>query len=822
MSAFDTISGLALDFTARDKAEAAKIRAANNIRFESDPIAWSARRALDQAESFAPATTATSSSSTSFSYGGSPSSGRVNVQQAGREAMSQLKNVLQSIRSKQHSQFNESVPPSSTETRIRGTIGIDQVNSNVPTNGPAKTAVTANIRPLNKQSFELARAHYCEAHGIPIKTEGGEAEAVISVKLRLKPGTSQQDQKDLLEVLSVHLPKIESEEDTGVACKIENISGCPHLVLSYVHKEAEKDPLEKAVSNFVRNMLDLYRGDAAVEEAANQAPGLFRLATIRAELPHSLGDFVNAAEPQSYFKLLEAGRVAFEAILRHDAHKILHEHLASQLVKSFDKDDLMSTAMLPSLYTLSRDSSIDIKAAPFELLYAMLVKEASFYNRRMKEVDGISNAIKKKESAASTYAEYFDSDAPECLTAMLASDALFTGLGNHYFKQGILSTLGRNIVAAQEDDDAEDARTGHIVCLLSKCVAEVVSCEIIAHSFHLTCEFQGIDDQIWRFFPTSPQAVVDLCRPLALASKSEFDPAAPDAELDASESKLTDSDLRHRRFWPQGVYEDRADAIGEIVGPGLYLDTDGAHQVINAPKKRNAAFRVCVVVNSADKEKSWARLLKAFGTELFDPKADKQGGKREQGGGADGGAEEKADSDADSSDADGEDDDEGTVELPDPTEGYMRVAYQRRSDGRYVEYIRPNSEEEFSIGLLARCDAIVIVDSVDDIELLKSVFAESEAEDETFAGVTAPVLFVSTKSDVANAENNGSVPKTLFTPKAVDYRVLATSSAAAESSAADAMLNWLISNSENPSRGTSAAEPASAWDFGYEMNIAIP
>lgn len=778
---------LDLDFTDADAQKAKELQAHGFSRFTNDQVNWSARRTLDKVEA--------SLSSSSSSYASSSSS---SIQQASRDAMNQLKNTLQALRSHQKSQFQESVAPSTTESRIRVNLGVDSVGNINANSGTKKAAITANIRPLNDEAFKIYRDRFCNTAKIAPKNESGVVEAFGQIKLKLKPGASQADKDDFVALVTKCAPQAsdaDSDEEAGYQAHIEG----DILYLTAAFHDDDPDPLQKILMKIAASTLDTYRGDEEAEAAANEAPGLFRLATARVELPHSLSEWLETNEA-SWIKLIEGARVAFEAIVRQDCHRVVHQHLAKELTGSFDKGDLVSKILTPFGQIFARDTSLNINAAPFELLYALLVKEGAFLVRRMKETAEVPATIKrlKGDDAATFYSRFFDTTSPEDLVAAFASLKLFFGITSTKIKERILSEMARPLIDGSEDDDVDTSLIGQISPLLTKIVGEVLEFNLTGHSFQLKLDFEGFDENLWRFFPSSPQDLINAVKPIAMAGFDDLD------DEDSRDKKLEEGACRIRKYWPRGAFEDKAEEVANKLAPGEYMDSDGFFQILSEPKKRNGAFRIAVAVNSEDEDLSWARAIKALGGEVFT--LGKTG--------------KKAEGEDDDSDAGGDDDEEGALALADPTEGFMRVAYTRRPNGQYVELVRPVSSEEHAAGIYSTCDALVIVDAVDDIEFLKAEIESVEGEEKArFPDLKIPVLFLSAKNETATADTNGAIPEKLFTPSAVSYQVLAKGN---EESAGESLLNWLVSNSPNSTRGTAQVQPSTAWDFSYEMKLTVP
>lgn len=769
------MSSLNLNYSQEDVLEAKQRREAGEARLRAEPIVAAARKTLDAAERAVPLPYDTSSS----------------VSSRAQLAMSDLRNQLRQIRSHSASHFVETVPQSDTEARVRGQVVVDSVNS---VGSQPQAAVTANVRPLNMEAFKIARER--ALNGLPIideevqRTDRKEAHVVINIKVRLRAGATDADVAALRQAIWASMNEGEDKKCNDFALSVSDGIATATLVI----REDEADPLQDFMIDMGRELLDTSRHGDDAKAIGDSAPKLFRLVNARLELPHSLGDFfANGTDDNSWTRLTEGARFAFEAILRQDAQQLAYDKMSKQALDKYELEDIRQLLGATAANAMLRDVSLNVRLPPVELLYGMAIRDTATTLRRTEEVADLPLHVRRmmrrpdsQAEIAVAIAQHYGQTGPEARVATLIGSLLQLGATGGKIKDRIKAELAR---VCLEDPDPQRDSMLTIITTLVKSAGELLSVDLLSHSFNFSVEFQGFTDRIWSNLGATQQEMVDKAKPIALAFKEDEDEEGGEgkASIDSYKGKPMDpDDLRSRNQWPRGRLEN---LVEQVVEKELLLE-DVPNQkllgaVFQAPQPRGT-FRVLFVQNMAsNSDLGWTKVLKAWGATIL-MQEKKRGGS--------GDADEKGDSGEDDSDSE-------ESPYPDMDDGNFRSAYVQLPDGRVIEFYRPPIGDTPWASMFTACDAAVIVDGIrqtPDFDTLVSKLGGF------LATLTVPVLFLTTDGSAASAETQGTIPETLFTPKATKYESFSESNASY-------LLNWLIQQSPNQSKGTSG--PISATDF---------
>lgn len=822
-----------------DFEKATEIRRNFNHRLQHEPVFDSVRDILDRADQLCPrrvdavATAAV-------------------VTERSRKAMFDLRAQLQSIKSNaEHSQFKETAPLSTTETRVRGSYQTDTISEHGTGDSSRrpKTSVNVNARPLNPQAAASRRDQFLKQSGLPHETPEGKVNYCGRVTARLHDQITPEQETKLVQAISCTAPWDEKQEapeglegkdyqkfipkSSELKPRIEvREDGKKYLVVEAVARDKERDVAQKFVNNFVCDFLDFYDDSPEDILARDSLPDLVRLATLRVDFPTTLGDFLNnAPSPKSWVSLFDGTRINWEVILRRQYFQNLVESkLTKGLVSSFDKDELVPLLMSVASISLCRDFSVAVQQAPPELSFGMLVKEAGHVCRRTAESESYSSHY--EDAANRWYAEKFSACGWENLVASFVGSFLRLGLTTEYVKDKVtvLSALapigvGHEPSEVNESDKLLENQDSFLLYFISilqgslrQTIAEIQKIEIFANAFEAQAEFEGLDESLWSFIPITPQEMVDAAKPYILAFSddwSEFDYDLPVA--------VDPSMAEPRNMFPKNLFSRKVERVAEklwIGGQQGWSDQYTGSMLVleGAKEKRNTMFTVCVAAPCDDDEnEEWAKLLSLWGVQPLGLLSQRKNRNAETGDddGGDGGSD----------DDDDDDDAAFNVGFPEPNEGWVRCAFvKRQSDGRYFQFIRPvglsSSESSSAVGFVNACDALVVINGIDKLSWLTKREPSGRGEGPAINRfIKVPALFVATKTETEEqrkAISEESMAKlhghdALFTPTKTRGSTFPASAAEA-----DELLNWLVENSQNPRRGVPGAVPAQAFDMPIE------
>lgn len=460
---------------------------------------------------------------------------------AAKEAMEALKNNLNSIRSNKSNQNQgfTPVPVTHNETRIRGNIASDYINSSSSSSnngGATKTSATIDVRPNNQASFEASREALLKGTDVTVENEDDasqKAQIVAKIKIDIDL-TSHADANAILAeiegcILGIGV-LLSNELETTVAGKIVDVEGGKkQLHITFADYEAE-DPLGEFFANASRKALGKKKGRRSrFDKETNTTPAtdVLRLLTLHLESPHSIADWLtdDNQENRSVISLLEGARIAFETIIRDDSKHSIAEDLAKTLLDSFDKEDLVKKIVQLILLSLGREVNVDVKATPFEQLFATTVRDGGRALRAMLLEKFAEDSYRSREDAyISRMNETLQSTFPEEAIAALASYTIpIIGITPVTLQLSYFARIARSLI---DNHDQAPITKLFTLAMKSKNVFDnVESVEVVTPSVTIDARFKGVGGRCLRGskIPNDFKDMVQKFKPIARAGFEALD-----------------------------------------------------------------------------------------------------------------------------------------------------------------------------------------------------------------------------------------------------------------------------------------------------------